>query len=144
MPISSRSILILSSHLRLGLPKGLFPVGLPYIKGKPGIQIITFSIFIDFSYIVIPSNQIHMWINSVGLIMAALPESYWSVLHDRLVEVMTCPQLTQWKYRNTPFQLFNFAATHDLLLENKFSYTLALAHSMWHHAGVGQISTVPQ
>jgi hypothetical protein len=24
-----RSILILSSHLRLGLPKGLFPVGLP-------------------------------------------------------------------------------------------------------------------
>ena len=28
-PISSRSILILSSHLRLGLPKGLFPEGLP-------------------------------------------------------------------------------------------------------------------
>jgi Mediator complex subunit 23. len=76
--------------------------------------------------------------------MAALPDSYWSVLHDRLVEVITSPQLTQWKYRNTPFQLFNFAATHDSLLENKFSYTLALAHSMWHHAGVGQISTVPQ
>ena len=29
IPISSRSILILSSHLRLGLPKGLFPVVLP-------------------------------------------------------------------------------------------------------------------
>ena len=29
IPIYSRSILILSSHLRLGLPKGLFPVGLP-------------------------------------------------------------------------------------------------------------------
>ena len=29
IPISSRSIPILSSHLRLGLPKGLFPVGLP-------------------------------------------------------------------------------------------------------------------
>ena len=28
IPISSRSILILSSHLRLGLPTGLFPVGL--------------------------------------------------------------------------------------------------------------------
>ena len=28
-PISSRSILILSSHLRLGLSKGLFPLGLP-------------------------------------------------------------------------------------------------------------------
>ena len=29
IPISLRSILILSSHLRLGLPEGLFPVGLP-------------------------------------------------------------------------------------------------------------------
>jgi hypothetical protein len=29
MPISLRLILILSSHLRLGLPKGLFPPGLP-------------------------------------------------------------------------------------------------------------------
>ena len=29
IPISSRSILILSSHLRLSLPKGLFPVDLP-------------------------------------------------------------------------------------------------------------------
>lgn len=95
-------------------------------------------------YTVIPYNQIHMWINSVGLIMAALPDSYWSVLHERLVEVITCPQIMQWNYRNTPFQLFDFSATHDSLLENKFSYTLALAHSMWHHAGVGQIATVPQ
>ena len=31
IPISSRSILILSSHLCLGLPKGLYPVGLPVI-----------------------------------------------------------------------------------------------------------------
>ena len=29
IPISSRSILILSSHLRQGLPKSFFPVGLP-------------------------------------------------------------------------------------------------------------------
>ena len=29
IPISLISILILSSHLRLGLPKGLLPVGLP-------------------------------------------------------------------------------------------------------------------
>ena len=29
IPIFSRSILILSSRLRLALPKGLFPVGLP-------------------------------------------------------------------------------------------------------------------
>jgi hypothetical protein len=29
IPISLRSILILSSYLRLGLPKGTFPIGLP-------------------------------------------------------------------------------------------------------------------
>jgi len=29
IPISSRPILILSAHLRLGVAKGLFPVGLP-------------------------------------------------------------------------------------------------------------------
>ena len=29
IPISLRSILILSAHLRLGLPKGLIPAGLP-------------------------------------------------------------------------------------------------------------------
>jgi hypothetical protein len=29
IPISSSSILISSSHLRLGLPKGTFPAGLP-------------------------------------------------------------------------------------------------------------------
>ena len=29
IPISLKSILIFSSHLRLGIPKALFPVGLP-------------------------------------------------------------------------------------------------------------------
>lgn len=85
-----------------------------------------------------------MWINCVGLIMAALPDSYWVTLYDRLVEVISSPQLTSWPYRNSPFQMFNFNVTHNCLLENRFSYTLATAHAMWHHAGVGQIATVPQ
>uniref|UniRef100_A0A1B6D9V1 Mediator of RNA polymerase II transcription subunit 23 n=1 Tax=Clastoptera arizonana TaxID=38151 RepID=A0A1B6D9V1_9HEMI len=95
-------------------------------------------------YTVIPSNQIHMWINSVGLLMAALPDSYWLTLHDRIVEIMSCPQLCNWTYRNSPFQMFSFSDTHNCLLENKFSYTLATAHAIWHHAGVSQIATVPQ
>jgi mediator of RNA polymerase II transcription subunit 23 len=85
-----------------------------------------------------------MWINSVGLVMAALPQSFWSVLHDRLVEVINCPKLIEWPYRNSPFQMFNFSVTHNAMLECKFSYTLATAHAIWHHAGVGQIATIPQ
>uniref|UniRef100_T1I0L3 Mediator of RNA polymerase II transcription subunit 23 n=1 Tax=Rhodnius prolixus TaxID=13249 RepID=T1I0L3_RHOPR len=27
---------------------------------------------------------------------------------------------------------------------NKFSYTLALAHAIWYHAGVGHLATLPQ
>lgn len=76
--------------------------------------------------------------------MAALPESYWSVLHERIQEVISSPGLIEWPYRCTPFQLFEFSSTHDGLLENKYSYTLALAHSIWHHAGLGQISVVPK
>lgn len=93
----------------------------------------------------IPSDEIHLWINCVGLLLAALPECYWSALHDRLVATISSPGLANWNYSNlTPFQMFNFNNTHNSLLENKFSYMLALAHSVWHHAGVGQITTMPQ
>ena len=44
IPISSRSILILSSHLRLDLPKGLFPVGLPVKILKALLPSSTFHI----------------------------------------------------------------------------------------------------
>ncbi|XP_020291253.1 mediator of RNA polymerase II transcription subunit 23 [Pseudomyrmex gracilis] len=96
-------------------------------------------------YTVISADEIHLWINCVGLLLAALPECYWSALHERLVETISNPGLTTWQYNNlTPFQLFNFNITHNSLLENKYSYMLALAHSVWHHAGVGQITTMPQ
>ncbi|CAH0390346.1 unnamed protein product [Bemisia tabaci] len=94
-------------------------------------------------YNAIPSNEIHMWINSIGLIMSALPDSYWLVLHDRLEEIVSCPSLLEWKYRFSPFQLLNFKLTHNSLLPSKLAYTLALAHAIWHHAGVGHISTLP-
>ena len=40
IPTSSRSILILSSRLRLGLPKDLFPVGLPVKISKALLSFI--------------------------------------------------------------------------------------------------------
>ena len=95
-------------------------------------------------YTVIPPQQIMNWINAIGLVMAALPNSYLEALYERIVTVVSCSQMERWPYRNSPFQMFNFQDTHDSMLENKFSYTLALAHSIWHHAGVGQIALLPQ
>lgn len=95
-------------------------------------------------YTVIPPKEIHLWINCVGLLMAALPECYWTAFYDRIVDTVSCPGLAKWQYNNlTPFQMFNFETTHNCLLENKYSYMLALAHSIWHHAGVGQLTTLP-
>lgn len=75
--------------------------------------------------------------------MSALPDSYWLVLHDRLVEAMNSPALQNWKYKRSPFDMFNFTEVNNAWLENKYVYMLALAHAMWHHAGVGQLSAMP-
>ena len=91
----------------------------------------------------IPSNQIQLWINCIGLVMSALPDSYWLVLHDRLVETITCPKLAEWDYNRSPFDMFNFTEVNNSWVENKFVYVLAVAQAMWHHAGVGQISAMP-
>ncbi|KAB0793141.1 hypothetical protein PPYR_12761 [Photinus pyralis] len=90
----------------------------------------------------IPSGDMHQWINAIGLVLAALPMSYWSILLDRLIETMG--ELEQWHFDCTPFRLFNFRETHNGLLHNRFSYMLALAHSVWHHAGPGQMASVPR
>lgn len=90
----------------------------------------------------IPLDKIHQWINAIGLILAALPVSYWSVLHDRLLS--TLMELEVWPFDCSPFRLFDFKQTHSGLLHNRFSYMLAVAHSVWHHAGPGQIGSVPR
>ncbi|XP_056641984.1 mediator of RNA polymerase II transcription subunit 23 isoform X1 [Diorhabda carinulata] len=93
-------------------------------------------------YVMIPSADIHQWINAIGLVLSALPISYWNVLHERLISTLS--ELDSWPFDTSPFDLFNFKHTHCGLLHNRFSYMLALAHSVWHHAGPGQIASVPR
>ncbi|CAG9771045.1 unnamed protein product [Ceutorhynchus assimilis] len=93
-------------------------------------------------YVMIPSDSIHQWINAIGLILSALPISYWSILHERLLATLS--ELDSWPFDVSPFRMFNFKETHLGLLHNRFSYMLALAHSVWHHAGPGQIASVPR
>ena len=75
--ISSRSILILSSHLRLSLPKGLFPVGFPVKILK---VLLLSSILatcpahqnrLDLITLTVLGQRYKLWISS-----------FWSLLHS--------------------------------------------------------------
>ena len=93
-------------------------------------------------YTVIPQDQIHSWINAVGILMAALPEAYWSVMYDRLQEALTSTKMMEWKYRFSPFDMFNFKVVKEAMLEKNYVLLLAISHSILHHSSIGQISTL--
>lgn len=72
-------------------------------------------------------------------------EPYWIVLHDRIVSVINSPSLTsETEWVGYPFQLFDFTACHQSYSEMNCSYTLALAHAVWHHSSIGQLSLIPK
>lgn len=90
-------------------------------------------------YTVIPSDEIHGWINVIGLLMTALPESYWSVIYDRLQETLMSTKMTSWPHRASPFDMFNFRTVKEAMLEKNYVLLLAIAQSILHHSSIGQI-----
>ncbi|XP_072689989.1 mediator of RNA polymerase II transcription subunit 23 isoform X7 [Canis lupus baileyi] len=93
----------------------------------------------------VPRENITAWMNAIGLIITALPEPYWIVLHDRIVSVISSPSLTsESEWVGYPFRLFDFTACHQSYSEMSCSYTLALAHAVWHHSSIGQLSLIPK
>lgn len=93
-------------------------------------------------YTVIPPDQLHSWINAVGILMAKLPEAYWIVMYDRLHDTIT--SLTEWKFRFSPFDMFNFKTVKEAMLEKKYVLLLAISHSILHHSSIGQIATLAE
>lgn len=93
-------------------------------------------------YTVIPQNEIHGWINVVGLLLTALPKCYWSIIYDRLQEVMKSEKMTEWPYRFSPFEMFNFKSVTEAMIERKYVLLLAVAHSILHHSSIGQMVTI--
>ncbi|XP_046366598.1 mediator of RNA polymerase II transcription subunit 23-like isoform X3 [Haliotis rufescens] len=91
----------------------------------------------------LPRDKIMSWMNAVGLVLTALPEPFWVVLNDRIVDAFNSTQLTQSSYKY-PFQMFNFHSSHIVFAEQQCSYLLGLCHAIWHHAGIGQLSQLPQ
>ncbi|XP_055120213.1 mediator of RNA polymerase II transcription subunit 23 isoform X7 [Symphalangus syndactylus] len=93
----------------------------------------------------VPRENITAWMNAIGLIITALPEPYWIVLHDRIVSIISSPSLTsETEWVGYPFRLFDFTACHQSYSEMSCSYTLALAHAVWHHSSIGQLSLIPK
>ncbi|KAG5276965.1 hypothetical protein AALO_G00111930 [Alosa alosa] len=93
----------------------------------------------------VPRENITAWMNAIGLVITALPEPYWIVLHDRIVSVIGSPALTsETEWVGYPFQLLDFTACHQSYSEMYCSYVLALAHAVWHHSSIGQLSLIPK
>ncbi len=63
------------------------------------------------------------------------------VLHDEIIEVVK--RLQDVGPNSRPFQMFNFASSHQVVGEQHCSYVLALCHAVWQHASIGQLSILP-
>ena len=92
----------------------------------------------------IPRANIMDWMNAVGLILTALPDSYWQVLNDRILQMMHSPLLNGSQKTQDIFRLLDFTNQHSSLSEQQIGYLIALAHSLFQHASIGQLSVLPQ
>uniref|UniRef100_A0A6G1S8A1 Mediator of RNA polymerase II transcription subunit 23 n=1 Tax=Aceria tosichella TaxID=561515 RepID=A0A6G1S8A1_9ACAR len=91
------------------------------------------------SYINQERSTISQWMNAIGLVMTALPASYYSVLNTKILEYMKSPLLTNPAYTRDILHLMNFSDSHDWMYESQISYLVALTHSIWHHSSIGMI-----
>ncbi|XP_071964997.1 mediator of RNA polymerase II transcription subunit 23-like [Antedon mediterranea] len=93
----------------------------------------------------IPRDKLMMWINAVALVMTSLPDSYLSVLNNRILETLKSPLLNG---ASRPvqglFATFDFASAHTSFSEAPCSYVLALTHAVWLHSSIGQLTLLPQ
>ena len=90
----------------------------------------------------IPRANIESWMNAIGVVITALPEPYWSVINDRIIQVFQSPFLTSCPHPE-PFCLMDFTNSHCSMTGMQASYLIALAHSVFLHASIGQISLLP-
>ncbi|CAG5128947.1 unnamed protein product, partial [Candidula unifasciata] len=91
-----------------------------------------------------PQKDMMSWYNAVGLILTALPESYWTVLNDWILKAITSPMLEAPAPHHNPFKALNVSLSHLQHAEHQCSTVLELCHGVWHHAGIGQLSHLPQ
>lgn len=87
----------------------------------------------------IAPGKIHSWINAIGLIISRLPESYFTTIFDRLRDLLNSPKLIDWKYKHSPFTIFNFNVVYTSTLNKTFANYLAIIHALMQHFDNGQM-----
>ncbi|XP_061399738.1 mediator of RNA polymerase II transcription subunit 23 [Musca vetustissima] len=93
-------------------------------------------------YALIPQKEIHAYLNSVGIVLAELPEAYWSQIYERLLEALNSPKMLRWSYRFNAFEMFNFKMVREAMIEKTYAVILAVAHSVFHHMGGFKLATM--
>ncbi|XP_042237503.1 mediator of RNA polymerase II transcription subunit 23-like [Homarus americanus] len=96
-------------------------------------------------YCDIPNGEVEEWVNAVGLLLTCLPEPYWLVVHDRIIELLQKPCLASPSSTSMdPFTMLNLEQLQSSRSDLSAALTVALAHSFWHHASFGQVGRIPQ
>lgn len=95
------------------------------------------------SYVNQERSTMSQWMNAIGLVMTALPPSYYKVLNAKILEYMKSPLLTNPSYTPHILHLVNFCDSHEYMYESQISYLVALTHAIWHHSSTGQIFNLP-
>lgn len=95
------------------------------------------------SYVNQDRSSMSKWMNAIGLIMTALPPTYYSVVNTKILEYMKSPLLTNPAYTRDILHLMNFCDSHEWMYESQISYLVALTHAIWHHSSSGQIFNLP-
>uniref|UniRef100_A0A336LHK9 Mediator of RNA polymerase II transcription subunit 23 n=1 Tax=Culicoides sonorensis TaxID=179676 RepID=A0A336LHK9_CULSO len=90
----------------------------------------------------IPPGKIHTWINAIGLIIAHLPESYFMTVFERTRELLNSKKMKDWKYKQSPFVMFDFKTVYNSMLDKEFVNHLAVVHAVIQHFNIGQISVL--
>ncbi|XP_072045774.1 mediator of RNA polymerase II transcription subunit 23-like [Amphiura filiformis] len=97
----------------------------------------------------VPHDDVMSWMNAVALVITALPECYWKVINDKILEVLSTdiPSVkTAFSGDHSLdriFSVYNFSGSHASHTELMCSYVLALTHAVWHHSNIGQLTLLP-
>lgn len=96
------------------------------------------------SYVNHERSTMSQWMNAIGLVMTALPASYYDILNNKIIEYMKSPLLTDPAYTHDVLHLMNFSDSHEWMYESQISYLVALTHSIWHHSSGGMLHNLNQ